>query len=152
MFSAVTLDIPDSDWDSIAVRFATIWPKICKAANAYLTEYATKANRSERLRVYIRPDSGMLFFALTGSRQFYGEVASVNISYVERCYYGIRDNEAFEESHNALMLRVARMLSSSITNYTARNAITALCTDRQITITLSEYDDDETERELFAAS
>jgi hypothetical protein len=149
MFSVTISHRPGLDWDSIASSLAKIWPNICEAAEKYLSEYPHKATQTDRLRIYIRPDSGMLHLACTGPKSFYGAVASVEIPYVERCYFDLPRDDKFDTKHDALIQRLIRMLSETINTDTAWDVLTSLCTDRQIVITTSEYDDDETERPLF---
>jgi hypothetical protein len=149
MFSAITSHLPGGNWDSISASLAEIWPSICEAAKRYLTAYPHKVSRTDRLRIYIRPDSGMLYFAYSGPKPFYGEVAAVEISYIEQCYYDLPEGDAFDFEHGALIQRSIRMLSETIDTDSLWDALTSLCANRQVVITTSEYDDDETERPLF---
>lgn len=152
MFSAVQFDVSDPDWDSIAESYAELWPLICDAANAYLSEYPTRADRANRLRIHVRPDSGTLYFAFTGPKPFYGEVASIVCPFLERSYYELPNDDTFDAAHDELLACVFRTLSSSAMDESARNAIDSLCRDHEITVSVLQYDDDETERELLASA
>jgi hypothetical protein len=134
----VEASIAATEWPLIADSLRQIWPSVCAAARAYLAYFPHRASTTDRLRVHLRPDSGNVFFAVcaTPPRDFYGEVASVNIPFLESEYFKlVGDRSETGHEHDELMMRLASAIKSS-----------CFAEMSPLTVTIVEYDDLETER------
>jgi len=88
----------------------------------------------------MRPDSGCVYFAVSPAppRDYYGEVASIAIPYVETEYFRLsRADDDFERGHSSLLLQLASAIKISCSPDLSPLAVTIL-----------DYDDLETERPL----
>jgi hypothetical protein len=95
----VEASVTASDWPLIGDSLRKLWPNICAAARAYLAYFPQRARTADRLRVYLRPDSGKVYFAVCPAppRDYYGEVACIAIRHVEFEYFGLpRSDDDFE--------------------------------------------------------
>jgi hypothetical protein len=136
----VAATVSETDWELISASLGQIWPSICNATRGYLADFPQRAADADRLRVYVRPDSGSLYFAVSASppRNFYGEVACVAIPHVESEYYKLpRSENEFEQAHQSLMLRLMSAVKTSCSFELS-----------PLPLTFVEYDDLETERSV----
>jgi hypothetical protein len=135
---SVETSIAATDWTSITDSLREIWPSICDAARAYLAYFPRRTAVADRLRVYIRPDSGALFYAICPSppRAHDGAAGFILIPHLESNYFKLaRSDDEFERGHESLMLQ-------------ARSAIKQACSPElsPLPITVVDYADLETEQ------
>jgi hypothetical protein len=122
----------ETNWGLISAEIARVWPEICETATRYLATYPTRAAIVDRLRVYMRPDSGAIFFALGSSfRSYYGNIGCIRIPRIESKWHATGESDG---AHDALMSTIKTLVRSACPQ--------AGCSLR---VTLVEYDDLETE-------
>jgi hypothetical protein len=137
----IDASIAGSDWGSISESLRDIWPSICDAARAYLAYFPTHAANANRLRVYVRPDTGELivFVCSKPPRLHRGLVGRITIPQLEVKYFelpGSSDND-FEPAHDALMLQTVCAIKNACEPDVS-----------PLPVTVVDYDDYETERLL----
>jgi hypothetical protein len=146
MFTPYSISIDDNDWTEIECRFSHAWPWICNAAREYIHEY--RRRRPDRIRLYIRPDCGTVFFAFDSGKSYYAEIASIVIRRLENDYFS---SPVTEEQHVALIARVERAIEVSARDAMALAAIRALVEEFGLFFVIVEYDDLEMERGVLLA-
>lgn len=149
MFSPINFDLSEFTWNSLAVRCAECWPSICDSVEAFLIEYPTKGKHINRLRIHLRPDTGLLLFALAGNHKTYCEISSIKSEFLEQQYHKILGGEEFDVCHGNLIENVIAILSATTNNEVVRTSIKNMRDRHHLIITALEYDDEETEREII---
>lgn len=144
-FKAIEASIDASDWLSIRESLRAIWPDVCSSARAFLAYFPTRAERVNRLLIYIRPDSGTLHVhaCATLPGGYSSDIANIQIPYLESEYFKLPrlSDKAFEQEHASLMLQI-------------KSAIKASCSPdlSPLPVAIVEYDDSETEVALAEIS
>ena len=137
---SVAASVTSTQWPLIGDALREFWPSVCAAARAYLAYFPQRALAADRLRIYLRPDSGSVYFAVCPGppRDHYGEVACFTIPHVESEYFRLLSaDEAFERGHSSLMSRLVCAIKNACSPELS-----------PLAITIVEYDDLETERFL----
>jgi hypothetical protein len=158
-FTPLSIEIAETDWSTISPAIANAWPQICAAARRYL-ELLKERRVVDRLCVYVCPDSGKLDIGWNGPRPFNGHIAQIKIPQLEYEWYELPgrddrdtpvDREAFERGIESLFDKAIATIASSLRGGLANAEMKSLVSDHNIRVTIIEWDDMETERDLLPA-
>lgn len=159
-FTPLSIKIADTDWSAISQAISDAWPEICATARRYL-ELIKEKRVVDRLCIYLCPDSGKFDIGWNGPRPFNGHIAQVMIPQMELEWYQLPkpddrdshvDTEAFEQEAEALFNKAKTAIASSLKGGRANAEVQTLVGDSNFRVTIIEWDDMKTERDLFAAS
>jgi hypothetical protein len=147
----IHIDLRVTDWSEVVPRLAEAWPIVAGAVEEFVR---AKPNWDwDRLRAYVRFDSGQIWFSPDPQHpRRNANVAGVKLACLEALYYELPRAEAgpaaFERAHQELDRRVFDALRQSTLLPGARAPLAALQRLRPHAITFVQYDDLETERTL----
>lgn len=79
-----------SDVNRIVSSLAAQWPRICERATAEMSRLDVAP--PQRIVVLVRPDCGLLFFALESDGKFVHEVASITVQFIEDAFTDCEDD------------------------------------------------------------
>jgi hypothetical protein len=143
------IDLRETGWSDVISRLSEAWPIVAQAVEEFVR--AKPGWEWDRLRAYVRFDSGFIWFSPDPQdprRNVF--VAGVEMACLEALYYELPRGEpaAFERAHEELDRRVFDALRQSALLPGARASLAALQRLRPHAITFVQYDDLETERTL----
>jgi hypothetical protein len=144
------IDLELRDCSDLESYLGSAWPLVIQAVKGRFK--SEQPQDVDRLRIYVRYESGMLWFALeTLKPKRLASVAGVKIAGLETLYYGLPDpgqgQAVFEQAHALMAERIYAALRRSITKPEASEALAPLRQWLPL-ITVVDYDDLETERPL----
>jgi hypothetical protein len=108
----------------------------------------------------VRPDSGKLDIGWNGPRPFNGHIAQIKIPQLEYEWYELpkpddgdtpANREAFDRGTESLFNKAIATIASSLRGGLANAEMKSLVSDHNIRVTIIEWDDMETERDLLPA-
>jgi hypothetical protein len=158
-FTPLSIKIAETDWSVISRAISDAWPEVCATARRYL-DLIKEKRVVDRLCIYVCPDSGKLDIGWNGPRPFNGHVAQVMIPQMEFEWYELpklddRDTHvntaAFEQGAEALFNKAKAAIALSLKGGRANAEVQSLVGDDNFRVTIIEWDDIETELDLFAA-
>jgi hypothetical protein len=142
------IDLAVTDWSDVVSRLGEAWPLVARAVEEFV---GAKPNWEwDRLRAYVRFDSGLIWFSPDPERpRRNANVAGVELACLDALYHELPDTQAeFERAHAEMDRRVFDALRESALLPDARASLGALQRLRPHPITFVQYDDLETERTL----
>jgi hypothetical protein len=158
-FTPLSIEIAETEWSTISPAISHAWLEICAAARHYL-ELLKEKRVVDRLCVYVCPDSGKVDIGWNGPRPFNGHIAQIKIPQLEYEWYELPrpedgdtlvDTEAFERGTEILFNKAIATIASSLRGGLANAEMQSLVSDHNIRVTIIEWDDMETGRDLLPA-
>jgi hypothetical protein len=145
------IDLRATDWADVVPRLGEAWPLVAQGVEEFVRAQPSRA--WDRLRAYVRFDSGWIWFSPDPEHpRRNANVAGIELACLDALYHELPDAEAepgaFERAHEEMDGRVFEALRESALLPGARASLAALQRLRPHAITFVQYDDLETERTL----